>query len=101
MGGEKERPATFYLAPPKPNPFGDGTRISYGLPSAGEVSLAVFDATGRKVRTLASGLQPAGKHTVAWKGRDSDGRQSANGIYFIRMKAPAFQFQRKVALLHR
>jgi hypothetical protein len=36
-----------------------------------------------------------------WDGSDSKGRRLANGVYFIRMKAPTFRLQRKVTLLHR
>jgi hypothetical protein len=101
MGEEKKLPATFYLAPPKPNPFGNGTGISYGLPFASEVRLSVFDVAGKKVRTLVDGTQPAGRYALVWDGSDSKGRQLANGVYFIRMKAPTFRLQRKVTLLHR
>ena len=101
MGEEKKLPTAFYLAPPKPNPFGDGTTFSYGLPFASEVRLSVFDVAGKRVRTLVEGTQPAGRHSLAWDGSDSRGRRLANGVYFIRMKAPTFQLQRKVTLLHR
>ena len=101
MGEEKKLPATFYLAPPKPNPFGNGTGISYGLPFASEVRLSVFDVAGKKVRTLVDGTQPAGRYALVWDGSDSKGRRLANGVYFIRMKAPTFRLQRKVTLLHR
>jgi hypothetical protein len=98
MGDEKKLPASFYLAPPKPNPFGTGTRISYGLPAASEVGLAVFDAAGRRVRTLVGGRQSAGRYSVLWNGCDDSGRRMANGVYFVRLKTPAQRFQRKVAL---
>jgi hypothetical protein len=101
MGDEKKLPAAFYLAPPKPNPFGTGTSISYGLPAATEVALAVFDATGRKVRTLVSGCQPAGRYVAVWDGTDNAGRRSAAGIYFVRMKASDVSFERKVVLARR
>jgi flagellar hook assembly protein FlgD len=101
MGEEKKLPTAFYLAPPKPNPFGDGTSISYGLPVASEVGLAVFDAAGRHVRTLVKGGQRAGRYSVLWNGRDDSGRRLANGVYFVRLKTPAQRFQRKVTLVKR
>jgi flagellar hook assembly protein FlgD len=99
MGEEKKLPTTFYLAPPKPNPFGDGTSISYGLPFASEVRLSVFDVAGKKMRTLADGTQPAGRYSLAWDGSDGKGRRLANGVYFVRMKTPTSQFEGKVTLL--
>ncbi|MEO0114372.1 MAG: FlgD immunoglobulin-like domain containing protein [candidate division WOR-3 bacterium] len=99
MGKESKLPTHFYLAPPKPNPFGKGTLISYGLPIASNVKLAVFDATGRNVRTLTETSQPAGRYSVIWDGKDQQGKDLANGIYFIRMKADIHNFLHKAVLI--
>ncbi|UCG43356.1 MAG: T9SS type A sorting domain-containing protein [candidate division WOR-3 bacterium] len=98
MGGEDELPSVFYLAPPRPNPFGTGTCISYGLPLATDVNLVVFDAAGRRVRKLVDLTQPAGTYRVTWRGRDDAGRRMANGVYFIRLQAADFEAERKVVL---
>ena len=56
--------------------------IHYSLPRAGKVSLAVYDAQGRQVRTLLAGeSQTAGKHTAEWDGLDRLGRAMAVGGY--------------------
>jgi hypothetical protein len=99
MGERTELPTVFFLNPPRPNPFGMGTSISYGLPIAGETDLRVFDATGRQVKSLVVGPQAAGRYSVLWNGRDDFGRLAASGIYFVRMHADEFQAQRKVTLL--
>ncbi|UCG43072.1 MAG: T9SS type A sorting domain-containing protein, partial [candidate division WOR-3 bacterium] len=51
-----------------------------------EVSLQVFDASGRVVRTLISGRRAAGTYTTTWNGKDDAGRKLARGIYFVRLK---------------
>ena len=99
MGERTELPTVFFLNPPRPNPFGSGQSISYGLPVAGEVDLRIFDATGRQVKSLLEGPQAAGRYSVLWNGRDDFGRLAASGIYFVRMQADEFQAQRKVTLL--
>ncbi|OYD16559.1 hypothetical protein CH330_02480 [candidate division WOR-3 bacterium JGI_Cruoil_03_51_56] len=66
----------------KPNPFGHRTVISYALPKAGPVSLVVYDAAGRPVRTLESGICQAGYHTVTWDGNGANGEKVSAGIYF-------------------
>jgi hypothetical protein len=99
MGERNELPKQLYLAPPVPNPFGSGTILSYGLPVAGEVQLKVFDAAGRCVRTLAQGPQAAGRYSVTWNGRDDKGRQLANGVYFVGLRAGEQRLQRKATLL--
>ncbi len=100
MGGRSRLPAAFFLSQPVPNPFQHGARINFGLPRSARVQLAVFDAVGRQVRTLASGPRAAGYHTVTWDGRDQRGRQLANGVYFVRLTADKQRFGRRVTLLH-
>ena len=45
----------------------------------------VFSQSGRSIYTnVARGLAP-GYHQLAWDGRDSEGDDLANGVYFYRM----------------
>ena len=69
-----------------PNPFFSTTRFAYVVPDAlGEqVNIAVYDIGGRLVRTLISGVQPAGRHEVSWDGRSDQGVQVRGGVYFMR-----------------
>jgi flagellar hook assembly protein FlgD len=59
----------------------------------------VYDANGRRVRDLASGRHAAGPFTVAWDGRDADGRELASGIYFAKLRAGDFSATRKLVML--
>jgi flagellar hook assembly protein FlgD len=47
--------------------------------------VAVFDASGRLVRSLASGVFPAGIRSVTWDGRDDRGERASAGVYFVRL----------------
>ncbi len=78
------------LAACLPNPFHSHTQISYALPAASNVTLQVYDATGRPVRTLANGLQNAGTYSVSWDARDTEGKQVPCGVYFYRLDTPGF-----------
>ena len=69
---------------PNPAPGSCALRFSLAAPRSG--SLAVFDAGGRLVRTLASGSFAAGEHGPPWDGRDGDGRALPNGVYFARLR---------------
>jgi hypothetical protein len=75
------------LSPGRPNPFGAETVLSFGLPQPGPVHLAVFDAAGRRVRTLVAGEMPAGPQEVVWDGTDDSGRDLASGAYFARLES--------------
>jgi hypothetical protein len=67
-----------------PNPFGRNTRLSYAVPQRGNVSLTVFDAAGRTVRTLASGRSEPGRFSAVWDGRSQSGALVPNGVYLYR-----------------
>jgi len=67
-----------------PNPFNPSTKIAYSAARAGHVSLAVYDLTGRRVRTLVDGHVGAGEHFALWDGRGDDGARAASGVYFAR-----------------
>jgi len=82
----------------RPNPFRDRTQISYALPAAGNISLRVYDVTGRTVRTLQSGFQKAGSYSVTWDSKDSRGRQVARGVYFYRLDTPGFRSVKKAVV---
>jgi subtilisin family serine protease len=68
-----------------PNPFASSTVIAFELDRRREAQVDVLDVTGRRVRTLLTGVQPAGRNTVSWDGRDAGGRETAAGIYFYRL----------------
>ncbi len=72
-----------------PNPFRPQTTIMYRLDAPAEVTLKIYDVTGRLVRTLVDrALQFAGQQTVAWDGRDALGGSAGAGIYFYRVETP-------------
>jgi len=61
-----------------PNPFRNVTTIHYELPSAGNVTLKVFDALGMPVATLVNGKENKGKHSVEFDA----GKLSAGAYYY-------------------
>ncbi len=61
------------IRPNYPNPFNPGTTIPFSLPSTGTVNLAIYDISGRVVRTLVTEPKTAGEHVASWDGRDDGG----------------------------
>ncbi len=90
----RNMPLDFALAPAYPNPFNASTTIQYDLPSESEVRIEIYDLLGRKIETLAAGLQPAGSHSVVW-----DAEDLSSGVYFYRIEAGDYQETRKCVLL--
>jgi hypothetical protein len=79
-------PASIALLPGAPNPFRATTRIGFVLEAAAVVDLGVFDASGRRVRTLVRTAFTAGRHDVDWDGADDSGRAARAGRYFARLQ---------------
>lgn len=77
-------PLSFGLSAPTPNPSSADTRLEFSLPTASVGEVAVIDASGRRVTTLANGSWPAGMHSVTWSGLDAGGRSVAAGLYWAR-----------------
>jgi subtilisin family serine protease len=95
-----DAPGRTVLAANVPNPFNPRTKIHFELAHAGAVDVAVFDARGRRVRTLwAQRLAPAGPSAVTWDGTSDDGRPVASGIYFAQLVTEGRVLWRKMALL--
>jgi len=94
-----EVPEAVTLAQNYPNPFNPVTEIEYTLPVSQVVELVVSDVLGRRVATLASGMQPAGVHRVTWTGADSRGRTVASGTYIYTLRTPNRLMSRTMVLL--
>ncbi len=63
------------------------------------LKIAVYDALGRHVRTLANREFPAGSNRISWNGQNQKGLRVGNGLYFIDMSTATQKFQTKVLLL--
>ena len=92
-------PAISFLASRAPNPFSGGTAIRFGLAQPGRVELGVFDAQGRRVKTLVSEALTAGLHTARWNGADASGAHAKPGVYYVRLRTPAGEFQKRTVML--
>ncbi|MEZ4651285.1 MAG: FlgD immunoglobulin-like domain containing protein [Candidatus Eisenbacteria bacterium] len=82
-----------------PNPFNPHTSIRFQLANSGPAELAVFDVSGRKVRTLVKGNLDAGDHAVTWDGMDEAGRPLASGVYWTQLTADGRTFNKKATVL--
>jgi flagellar hook assembly protein FlgD len=69
-----------------PNPMTRSTEVSYRVLDREPIALAIFDATGRVVRTLTESRQTPGDHTLVWDGTDGNGKAAPSGVYFARLK---------------
>ena len=96
-------PTETALLPNYPNPFNPETWIPYQLAEATDVTMTLYAADGRLVRTLALGFQPAGVYrsrtrAAYWDGRNEFGEPVASGIYFYTVTAGDFTATRKMLI---
>jgi len=92
-------PAATRLLGNHPNPFNPRTRIEFETAGRGRVRLQVFDARGRRVRTLVDETLPEGRHHADWDGRDDRGRVVATGVYHARLSTQGVEISRPLVLL--
>ncbi|MBN2538088.1 T9SS type A sorting domain-containing protein, partial [candidate division WOR-3 bacterium] len=73
--------------------------LSWQLPYAQHVRVAVYDMLGRLVRTVQDGESPAGTGRAVWDRRDQRGRRVSAGIYFGELQAGGKAERRKLVLV--
>ena len=83
----------------QPNPAPGGCILRFSLAAPRQGSLTVFDASGRKVRTLKSGGFARGVQASHWDGRDDAGRAMPQGLYFAHLRLDQGVQTRRIALL--
>lgn len=98
-GPSGDVPKDYSLGQNFPNPFNPGTKILLAVPRDSRVTLTIFDMLGKPVRTLVSGILPAGTHEVRWDGANDRGEPLPSGVYFYTATAGNFVETRKMLLL--
>jgi hypothetical protein len=77
-----------------PNPVSNSTTISFSLPQLQNVSLKVFDVSGRLVATIADQLFDEGENEITWNASDI-----ITGIYFLRMDSGNYSATKKITCI--
>lgn len=96
-------PRTFALKNNYPNPFNPTTTIGFDIPMVPggkiQVDLSIYNMLGQKVRTLVSDVLTPGSYQITWDGKNDNGVQVANGIYFYGIRTEKFTRFRKMILM--
>ena len=89
----------FELAQNYPNPFNPLTHIGFRISDFGFVRLAVFDVSGRLVKTLVNETREAGEYTIPWDATDKEEIRVSSGIYFYQLTISGFTATKKMLLM--
>ncbi|MCX8014845.1 MAG: T9SS type A sorting domain-containing protein, partial [candidate division WOR-3 bacterium] len=98
QGELTQLPNVFAMAQNYPNPFNNLTHIKWQIPVDVQVTLSVYDASGRVVKTLVNERRPAGYYSTVWDCTDEHNRKVSAGIYFYEMKAGEFSQRYKMVI---
>ena len=79
----KAIPVSFALQQNFPNPFNPSTEIRFDLPENDNVTLAVYNMMGQKIKTLTSGNMSAGYHSIIWNGTNDSGSKGCYRNVFL------------------
>jgi hypothetical protein len=85
-------PFAYNLYPSRPNPSNGTAVVAFDLPETADVTLVVYDVSGRKVATALSGRLEAGEHEAVVKGL-------APGVYVYRLDAGVFSAAKKMVVV--
>jgi hypothetical protein len=99
-GAERE----FLLAQNYPNPFNPDTWMPFAIGENCEVTIKIYDVTGKLVRTLDLGYLDAGVYmdkgrSAYWDGKDENGETVSSAVYFYVMEAGEYRAARKMIIV--
>ena len=92
-------PEQIAFHPPSPNPFRGTTTLRFDLSEEADVSLELFDLSGRRVATILRAREPAGRYAVQWSPVAGNGERLGAGLYFASFRAGAFGQTRRLVLV--
>jgi hypothetical protein len=87
-------PKRYALNQNYPNPFNPQTVISFELPINGFVTLKIYDAVGKEIKSLINGIFNVGFHQVEWNAVNYP-----SGVYFYKLESEGFTETKKMMLI--
>ncbi|HMR39486.1 MAG TPA: T9SS type A sorting domain-containing protein [Ignavibacteria bacterium] len=87
-------PTEYSLYQNYPNPFNPVTKIKYGIPFDGNVTIKIFDISGRLINTLVNEYKAAGRFET-----DFHGENLSSGVYYYRIESGEFSQVKKMILI--
>ena len=96
-------PSTTQFVPSSLCPTRSGrnasTTIPFSLNEMQNITIKIFDISGREVMNLFAGQKEIGSHTIRWNGKDNLGNDLPSGMYIYQLKGNNSQVNRKMHLI--
>jgi photosystem II stability/assembly factor-like uncharacterized protein len=87
-------PERFALSQNYPNPFNPATKIKYDVPVNSQVTLKIFDISGKEVANLVNEFKNAGSYELNFNASNL-----TSGVYFYTIQANDFRETKKMLLI--
>ena len=94
-----QTPNEYSLLQNYPNPFNPVTNIGFSIVEPGNISLKVYDISGREVSELINGFYTPGNYNVTWNAMDSYGSQLSSGIYIYKLNTENGILSKRMVLM--
>jgi hypothetical protein len=75
--------------------------VADGAAGRFDVTLAVYDVSGRLVRRLLAGRRDPGEYAAEWNGLDEQGVEVSSSVYYYRLSVGGFSASKKMVLIRR
>ncbi len=82
-----------------PNPTSNTASIRFAIPHKANISIDVYDVSGKKVSTVVNGEFESGVHNIFWNRKTEKGIRVPQGIYFIRLKSEGIKANTKLIVI--
>lgn len=87
-----------------PNPFNPETWIPYQLAEDSNITIRIYDSSGKIVRKIHSGLQKSGYYisrdkAAYWNGLNESGEKVASGVYYYELATSTFKQAKKLVII--
>lgn len=89
-----ENPVKYELMQNYPNPFNPVTRIEYSIPKDANISLSIYDNSGKLIAVIDKGYKSAGYYSIEF---NASGYSS--GVYFYKLEADGYSKVMKMTLI--
>ncbi|MEO0132458.1 MAG: T9SS type A sorting domain-containing protein [candidate division WOR-3 bacterium] len=86
------------LYPAYPNPMTNQTTIKYSLAFPQQVTLEIYDVSGRLISTLVNAYQAQGIYTINWHKTTSQRQKLSSGLYFYTLRTENYRETKKLII---
>jgi hypothetical protein len=94
ISGNPDVPGKFSLSQNYPNPFNPTTKIEYGIPKSGLVTIRIFDVLGRAVSTLVNEHKNPGYYSIDFNASDL-----SSGVYYYKLESGSFTDVKRLTII--